>query len=426
MLTNAFPGSPLLDLMARPSLIRHINQTRVLRLLKEEGTLSRAELARSLNLTRSTLTAVTDELMEMDLVIEAGESFITQATGRPGTGLKLNPEGAFFLGAEISVEHIHLVLINLEGSIIYRETTKVGSTRPEAVCRDLVDLVQRVWSVELKSSDRLRGVGITVSALVDTQGVIRSAPTFRWHHVDLKSAITAELLNIPIFVENDANGAALAELSFGRRKSQSDLCLLFLDVGVGAGLVFDRKIFRGSDGLAGEIGHLTLDPASNAKAEGMGSLETHLGRDALLASYRRLGGKAKDIKTFLQDLRKEVPRAQKIVGLWGEWLTLAIRNLADLFNPKRVILAGSLSELFRFVEEDVRRHLRERRFPTVDNLEIALSSFGKDSSALGGAALVFDRIFSVPDSNFLHDFDSIESSPKTLAVHRPFFRGSSR
>jgi predicted NBD/HSP70 family sugar kinase len=386
--------------MATPSLIRHINQTRVLRLLKEAGTLSRAELARSLNLTRSTLSAVTNQLMEMDLVIEPGQSFITQATGRPGIGLKLNPEGAFFLGAEINVEHVHLVLINLEGSIIYRESTKLRSTRPEAVCRDLLDLVQAVWSVQLKRSDRLRGLGVTISALVDTQGVIRSAPTFRWHHVDLRSAIRSQL-DLPIFVENDANGAALAELSFGPRKGESDLCLLFLDVGVGAGVIFDRRIFHGSDGLAGEIGHLSLDPASNGRAEGMGFLETNLGRDALLAPYRRVRGKAKDIETFLRDLRKEVPSAQKILKVWGEWLTLAIRSLADLFNPKRIILAGSLSELFRFVEEDVRDRLRARRFPTVENLEIELSSFGQDSSALGGAALVYDRLFSVPDRNFL-------------------------
>ena len=361
----------------------------------------------------------------MDLVIEAGQSFITQATGRPGTGLKLNPEGAFFFGAEINVEHIHLVLIDLKGSIIYRKTTKLRSTKPEAVCRDLVDLVQAVWSVQLGGSDRLRGVGVTVSALVDTQGVIRSAPTFRWHHVDLQSMIASQL-DIPIFVENDANGAALAELSFGRRKGQSDLCLLFLDVGVGAGMIFDRRIFRGSDGLAGEIGHLTLDPASNRQTEGMGFLETHLGRDALLASYRRVGGKAKDIETFLRDLRKEAPSAQKIVRRWGEWLTLAIRDLADLFNPKRVILGGSLSELFRFVEKDVRGRLRERRFPTVENLEIDLSSFGKDSSALGGAALVYDRIFSVPDSNFLKDFDLNESSPGALTIHHPVESGKPR
>ena len=405
--------------MATPRLIRHINQTRVLRLLKEEGTLSRAELARTLNLTRSTLTAVTDELMEMALVKEAGESFITQATGRPGTGLKLNPEGAFFLGAEINVEHIHLVLINLEGSIIYRRTKALRSTKPKLVCRDLVELVRRVWSIQLRGSDRLRGLGVTVSALVDTRGVIRSAPTFRWQHVDLKSAITSRL-DLPIFVENDANGAALAELSFGRRKGQSDLCLLFLDVGVGAGIIFDRKIFRGSEGLAGEIGHLTLDLASNQQAEGMGFLERHLGRDALLASYRRVGGKANDIQTFLRDLKEESSRAKRMARLWGEWLTLAIRNLADLFNPKRVVLAGSLSELFQFVEGDVRRRLSERCFPTVENLEIDLSSFGQDSSALGGAALVYDRIFSVPDSNFLQDFQ-LNEAPLTAL---PSVRGS--
>jgi predicted NBD/HSP70 family sugar kinase len=192
-----------------------------------------------------------------------------------------------------------------------------------------------------------------------------------------------------------------------------------LGVGVGGGMVFDRRIFRGSDGFAGEVGHLSLLPASNGQAEGMGFLETHLGRDALLASYRRAGGRVNDIGGFLRHLRNKVPSAQKVVKVWGEWLTLAIRNLADLFNPKRVILAGPLADLFGFVEEDVRRRLRERRFPTVGNLEIGLSSFGKDCCAIGGAALVFDRIFSVPDSNFLKDFDLKESSQKALSSIGP-------
>src|SRR5215475_7057424 len=142
--------------MATPSLIRHINQARVLRLLKEEGTLSRAELARSLNLTRSTLTAVTDELMKIDLVIEAGEAFVTQATGRPGTGLKLNPEGAFFLGAEFGAEQVHLVLIDVEGSIRHRRTAKLRSSEPGDVSSVLVHLVQSVWRNELRNSTRLQ------------------------------------------------------------------------------------------------------------------------------------------------------------------------------------------------------------------------------------------------------------------------------
>jgi predicted NBD/HSP70 family sugar kinase len=388
--------------MATPSLIRHINQTRVLRLLKDRGNLSRAELARFLKLTRSTLTFVTGELVERGLVTEAGQSSVAQPTGRPGTPLKLNPDGAFFLGAELAAEHIHSVLINLEGSIIYRETAELASKKPESVSEELVRMVERIWSGQLRGSERLRGLGVSVSALVDAQGVIRIAPTFGWNHFDMKSALKSRL-DLPVFVENDANGAALAELSFGRRVGQTDLCVLRLDVGVGAGMIFDRKLFRGSDGLAGEIGHLALNPTKLGQAEGWGFLETQLGRDGLLASYRRVGGAAKNLETFLRDLRKENPLAQKTVRAWGEWLTLAIRNLADLFNPQLVVLSGSLAELFPFVEEHVKTRLRQRCFPTVEKLEIEVSSFGKDSSALGGAALVYDEILSVPDSSFLED-----------------------
>jgi hypothetical protein len=98
--------------MAKPDLVRHINQARALRLLKEQGILSRAELARFLNLNGSTLTFVTGELLRRNLIREAGEPLVTQATGRPGTGLKLNPDGAYFLGAEIGAERVHLVLID--------------------------------------------------------------------------------------------------------------------------------------------------------------------------------------------------------------------------------------------------------------------------------------------------------------------------
>ena len=388
--------------MAKPALIRHINQARVLRLLKEQGTLSRAELARFLNLNRSTLTFVTSELLERELITEAGEPFVTQATGRPGTGLKLNPEGAFFLGAEIGPGRLHLVLINLEGSITHRQTAKLRSNEPRAICRDLIHLVQGVRRDQLKGSARLQGIGVAVSALVDAQGVVRVAPTFGWDRVDLKGILQPEL-DVPVFVENDAKGAALAELSFGGRLGQSDICLMLLDVGVGAGVIVDRKIFRGSDGLAGEIGHLTLDPAQNRQAEGMGFLETQLGRDTLLAAYRKAGGKGQNLGALLRDLRQGHPLAKKTIKGWGEWLTLAIRNLADLFNPRLVVLAGSLSELYPFVEQDVRRRLTERCFPTVEDLEVTVSSFGKDSSALGGAALVYDRIFSVPNVDFLED-----------------------
>ena len=110
-----------------------------------------------------------------------------------------------------------------------------------------------------------------------------------------------------------------------------------------------------------------------------------------------------DLAGFLEDLKGNGSIARKAVETWAEWLALTISNLADIANPRLVVLAGPLSELYPFVERKVRQRLEERRFPTVEELEIEVSTFGRDSAALGGAALVFNGLFSVTDSSFLGD-----------------------
>ena len=115
------------------------------------------------------------------------------------------------------------------------------------------------------------------------------------------------------------------------------------------------------------------------------------------------GGKAKDLAGLLDDLRRNESIARKAVDSWGRWLALTISNLADFANPKLIVLVGPLSELYPFVEKEVRQRLAERKFPTVEGLEIVVSALGRDCTALGGAALVFDSLFSVPDASFLDD-----------------------
>jgi predicted NBD/HSP70 family sugar kinase len=388
--------------MPGPTFLRDINEARVLRLLKEKGVLSRAELARYLGSTRSTATLVSNDLIKEGLIMSTGEVFVTRQTGRPGAALKLRPEGAFFLGVELGAKEIHLVLINLAGAIIYRETVAHRSTKPDVVCQDLLALVRRVWSKRLKNSDRLRGVGVAVSALLNNQGVIRKAPTLGWHDFDLKEGLLSKF-PLPAFAENDANAAALAELSFAGRVGYSDLCVIHLDLGAGSGIISDRRLVRGYSGLAGEIGHLCVDPAKSRRDEELGPLETHLGRNQLLATYHRAGGKAKDLAGLLDDLKRNESIARKTVESWGRWLALTISNLADFANPKLIVLVGPLSELYPFVEKEVRQRLAERKFPTVEGLEIEVSALGRDCTALGGAALVFNSVFSVPDASFLDD-----------------------
>jgi Transcriptional regulator/sugar kinase len=382
--------------MARPRLVRDINQSRALLLLKEHRTLSRAAFARALNLTRATVTNVTAELLEQGLVVETGETFVTEGTGRPGQGLRLNPDGAFFVGVAVEVERLTAVLVNLRGEIVFRHQVALeNSDDARGVIGAAAKLVKEIVTKRLKNLSRVRGVGLTIPGMLSPDGVVRLAPLLKWKGVGLREEL-AKRISIPVFVENDANAAALAEVYFGDCAGERNLCLLMLDVGVGAGTIVDRKIFRGGKGYAGEIGHLDLRLESASLRERKGFLESVLGRDALLCGYEPGAKKIRDLTRLVDLLRKRDAGATAIVDTWSDWLVLAIRSIADLYNPALVILSGQLSCLYEFVSVKVASRLQAREFPTVDQLHIKISSFGESSSAVGGAALVYDSLFSVP------------------------------
>jgi len=380
--------------MARPKLVRHINQSDALLLLKEHQTLSRAAFARALGLTRKTVTSVTSELLEQGLLVETGETFITEATGRPGQGLKLNPDGAFFLGVAIDIQKLTAVVVNLCGEVIFEEKVYLeNSSDPMVVISAAVKLVKEIVSKRLNSSPKVRGVGLAIPGMVSRDGVVRFAPQINWREISLRR-ILSKHLTLPIFIENDANAAALAEVYFGRRTGASNLCVLMLNDGVGAGIIVDRKIFRGGQGYAGEIGHLDLRLECAGLREQTGFLESVLGRVGLFAGYGKPVKKIRDLKHFTNLLRKQDASAKAIVDTWSEWLVLAIRSIADLYNPSLVILSGELSCLYEFVDSKVIMRLQSREFPTVDHLQVEVSSLGENGRAVGGAALAYDSLFS--------------------------------
>ncbi len=382
--------------MAHPRLVRDINQSRALLLLKEHRTLSRAAFARALNLTRATVTSVASDLLEQGLVIETGQTFITEGTGRPGQGLKLNPEGAFFLGIAIEVERLTAVVVNLDGEIVFQTEVPVeDSSDASAVIQTAAKLVREIIVRRLKKSPRIRGVGFTIPGMLSPNGFVRLAPLLKWRDIPFREELIKQI-SIPVFVENDANAAALAELYFGDSAGEPNLCLLMLDVGVGAGTIVDRRIFRGGQGLAGEIGHLDFRLKSAGRQEGRGFLESVLGRDGLLSGYESGVKRVRDLKRLIELLRKGDAGAKTVIDTWSDWLVVAIRSIADLYNPKLVILSGQLSSLYEFVSLKVAGRLEAREFPTVDHLQVKISSFGESSSAVGGAALVYDSLFTVP------------------------------
>lgn len=393
-------------LAAKPHLLKQINYARILELLRCRAPITRAELARYSGLTRSTVTVITAELITKGLVRESGEMIVKPGGGRPGVGLSLNPDGAFFIGAAIEVEHITVVELNLAAQIVQRIQEPIeGSSDPERIFNQLVQLIDRVRQSNPLSQHRLRGVGLTVQGTLNLGSTVICAPFLGWHGVDLRRYLQLRI-NLPLFVDNDANAAALAEVYLGRAMQISHLLYLLINRGMGAGIVVNNQVFRGAYGTAGEIGSVSIEPYRSTRDDSsqQRDLGTSVGKETLLRRYRERGGKASDVNDLVAHLVLADPLTQAVVFEWAEILGWAIINLVNILNPEQIVIGGPLSALLPYVKNQLDAMLRDcvpgdgsNGFFSNPNSRLEASTFGEDASAVGGAVLVYQSLFQVPD-----------------------------
>lgn len=400
--------------MAMPQTVRHINERRLLDALSRRGALSRAELGRELELTRSTAGNLVTSLAEAGFVREGavtdremGETRV----GRPGSLVELNAAHAVFLGAEIGVGRIRIIGIDLSAAVICQTESRFDPDRcdPSAVADLLVAAVKRLrtWTAPA----HVRGLGIAVAGLISPDGNVIRAPFLRWQDVPLQSLIETRLSGFyRIMAENDANAFALAELSRAAEDPPTDAVYLLLDVGVGGGIVSNGELVRGRHGSAGEIGHLPLvDHGGNGDVRPgstpRGSFESLIGTEALLADHRRRGGPAQGLPEFLAAVKQRQPTAEATVALWAEHLGRGLAVLSAVLDPDRFVFGGPASVLLESCRTAVEGSLHARLLPSQKLPSIALSQFGEDAPAIGAALMLQQRFLAL-------DFDPAIDRPE--------------
>lgn len=387
--------------MAQIRLVRDINQARALLLFSRHKSLSRAQLARELKATRSTASALAAVLISDGLVIEDDAPTASLRVGRPGTALRLNPEGASFLGAEFSSDHMTVVGLRLDGEVVVRERLPiVGSPPMDQIVAQLCYLVQQVshdWSAQLP---RLQGLGVAVPGMLERDGTIYWLPSLRWKGVDLREHLETRL-GMPVILDNDANASAMAELLLRLDPLANDFIYLLLDHGVGSGVVRERTLYRGAHGISGEAGHMRLDPHGMTCpcCGGLGCFETLVNNSALVRYCRELGGKAESPAEVVEQARAGDPAAEEAVSQWFAWLARGIATLLFLLDPGEIILGGTLAGLMPDLLERLAPLLAKEQVPKSEDVRISLSTFGQDGGAVGAAALVYQNIFQVPSSD---------------------------
>jgi predicted NBD/HSP70 family sugar kinase len=399
MSTGSTPGSPpRAQDRLRPTDqadVRRHNAALVLGCVSASGPLSRARVAAHTGLTRATVGTIVDELLAAGLVSEQGTRS-PSGVGRPGTDLVLRPDGAASVGLEINVDGIVVAVVDLAGTVRHR-AARSGDLRDRtaaAVLRSAARMVDDAVAVAYDLGLPVRGIGVAVPGLVDLgEQVLRLAPNLGWTDVAVVDRLRSYAVThwpCPVVLDNEANLAALGELWRGGHTSTDSFVLVNGDVGVGAGVVLDGALHRGSRGFGGELGHLTVAPEGpECRCGARGCLEQVAGLDFILrqAGVRdepRTGEDA--VSPLLTRLRRGDERAIAAVRQAGEALGVGVAALVNLFDVDTVVLGGVFAPLFPWLDEPLQAVVRRRVLSAAwAPLTVRPSDLGRDAAVIGAA-----------------------------------------
>jgi len=376
------------------TIARRHNRAQVMNRLRVQGSVSRASLAKQTGLTRSTISRIVDELIAEKLILE-GES-ISNGRGRPGILLSLNAQGGAAIGLEIGVNFISILLTDFLSTPIWRERITLDEgLEYEDYVNEAEKLIEVAHQKAQKRDLPLMGIGIAVWGLVsDQENLIHFAPNLKWRDVSLGNK-WQEKYGVQVITENDANASALGEYYFGAGKELENFIYLSMDIGIGSGIISKGHLFRGADGYAGEIGHITIDPNGEFCSCGRrGCLETKVGRNVIVQQYLEL---SKSDNTNLEEIiqRGEAgdEDARSIFEKAGEHLGHGIGHYINLINPHGIILGWSLGQAYDMLLPGIEKGLKKFSLPDLrEDLVIIPSSNGADAALLGCIALVLDEI----------------------------------
>jgi len=402
-----------LQVAADQGLIRKLNTAVILDVLRRYAPLSRAELAARTGLNRSTVSIIINSLIEEGFVQET--DLQSSKIGRPGMLLVLDPKGGFAVGVEIGVDFISVILTDFTANLVWKKRVVAEAVEGQIQLIDhACELTQEAINWGLEQGLRPLGIGLGVPGLVDIhQGKLVFAPNLGWSNVPLR-LMWSQRFGLPVFVENEANAAALGEYYFGAARGVENFIYLSAGIGLGGGVMIDGKLFRGSSGYAGEVGHMLIDPQGELCGCGKrGCWETKVGPRAVLRRVRKVlmdgggrsaisdlaGGDLSHISfdTVVQAAQLGDRVAAEALQDVGKYLGMGIVNLVNIFNSELIVLGGALSLAHEFLLPVIEGTVCESALkPACENVRFVASAHGADACVMGAVALVLDDILREP------------------------------
>ena len=385
--------------IGRPSVLRHTNAHGILKLLRECGSCSRADLVRASGLSAPTVTNVVKDLLTADLVEPLGEG--QSSGGRPPDMIRFKAERGCLLGAEITARSISFLLTDLNGSELDRQEVSLGRRRttPEAICAVIGDQLKDLLRKHKKTRERLLALVVGAPAItnVDEGSVLSISNLEGWRSVPLR-AMLSKIAGCVVILENDTNLAAQGEHYCGAAQSVKDFVFINIGANVGAGIFLGGKIHHGSQWSAGEIAYLRLPSTSRRQPtiHEFGELESVVTGPGIVKSWREACAKTAqkaDIGAveILNLAQSGDPCAVKIVRQRSEIVADIIVNLSLILNPGLIVLGGEIGSHAALIDF-VQRQLEGGEFAVT---RITSSPPSRRAVLWGGISLALEAIPSI-------------------------------
>ena len=401
--------------MTSQGFIRNMNERRILTLLRREGGLSRAEIARRLSLTRSAVTYLAEALLTARLVAEAPDdkgNLPVRDIGRPGAPLSINPAGNYFLGIEIGVTVMRFALVDMTLKAVRTKTVALRKPPSPAEAIRAIGAFLKMCEAERRYRGRVRAIGVTVPGLVRNDGFVLHLPILGWRDVNFL-ALAKRAFRIPVAIENNTNAVAFGEV-YRHPKLSHDL-VLFLKLGNGCGgaAIIDGSLLRGTSGVATEFGHMRVaDDGPPCHCGRTGCLETHVNLAALARYLAEAGARvAAEPVQVAQAIATGDATAAAAVRRLEAYLAIGMVNLVNIFNPSDIVLGGAMRPILALCLEGLREAVASGIVPGITPPKIALTGDNLFECAIGAAAIAHHAQF---DATAL----SVEDGREATALRR--------
>jgi N-acetylglucosamine repressor len=367
---------------------RAFNQQLVLRALHDRSPLSRADLARITGLTRTSVGDLVGTLMHEGLVEEVGRG--QSSGGKSPIMLGVAPHGRHLIGLDLGEDRFSGAVVNLRGEILRSVDLPLEGRNGDAA----VELVcQLVDALRAEDPSPFLGIGIGAPGVIDTSaGVVRWSVNLDWADLRL-GPLLEERYGMPVVIANDSHAAALAELTFHRRPRPTNLVVIRVGRGIGAGIIINGQLFQGDGHGAGEFGHVSVaGAAAPCHCGRVGCLETVTSMRALVDAAGAVQRSITDERGLVDAFLSDVAGIRRIVLDAARELGAAIGWLIGLLNIRHVLLVGPVTGFGQDWLDEVRSYARSRALTLLArDTQIDFGNVHDDVVALGASALLMEQ-----------------------------------